>query len=251
MSVQLNGGKDKVTKNEFWPLIAADMEMDSRKGFQLMLQYDEHLKMMHWYYTNLKKKRQEEPGLFTVEEGQSSTTEATPKECSKRTKREEDGHLPYKKRRVSAEYKMGQDQSKVTDSPVPDSKIEDSSSPPSMESLLAEATSFGNEDENASQEAKAQRALECPCIQNLRSGPCGSQFSEAFLCFMKSNAEEKGSDCVHPFVALQRCIQTNPNAFPNDVLENDEPEAQEKPPQNYKIIPPRWSVESPNPKPKL
>ncbi|KAD5507414.1 hypothetical protein E3N88_15117 [Mikania micrantha] len=61
MSVQVNGGKDKVTKNEFWPLIATDME-----------------------------------------EGQSSTNEAISKECNKRTKREEDGHLPYKKRRVSA-----------------------------------------------------------------------------------------------------------------------------------------------------
>ncbi|KAL8206100.1 hypothetical protein R6Q57_009651 [Mikania cordata] len=101
MSVQLNGGKDKVTKNEFWPLIATDMGMNSRKGFELVLQYDEHLKMMHWYYTNLKK-RQEEPCLFTIEEGQSSTNEAISKECSKRTKREEDGHLPYKKRRVSA-----------------------------------------------------------------------------------------------------------------------------------------------------
>lgn len=146
---------------------------------------------------------------------------------------------------------MGQDQSKVIDSPVPDPVIEKSSSPPSMESLLAEATAYGNEDENASLEAKAQKALECPCIQNLRSGPCGSQFSEAFLCFMKSTAEEKGSDCVHPFVALQKCIQTNPNAFPSDVLENDEAKEQEKPVQDYKINPPRWSLEASNPKPKL
>ncbi|KAD4179547.1 hypothetical protein E3N88_28138 [Mikania micrantha] len=37
MSVQLNGGKDKVTKNEFWPLLATDMGMNPRKGFELML----------------------------------------------------------------------------------------------------------------------------------------------------------------------------------------------------------------------
>ncbi|KAJ0710677.1 putative mitochondrial intermembrane space import and assembly protein [Helianthus annuus] len=145
---------------------------------------------------------------------------------------------------------MGQEQSTVIDSPVPDPKTEDSSSS-SMESLLAEATAYGNEDENLSPEAKAQKALECPCIQNLRTGPCGSQFSEAFLCFMKSNAEEKGSDCVNPFVALQKCIQINPNAFPSDVLENEEAEAQEKPVQDYKIIPPKWSLETANAKPKL
>ncbi|XP_024959951.1 mitochondrial intermembrane space import and assembly protein 40 homolog [Cynara cardunculus var. scolymus] len=152
---------------------------------------------------------------------------------------------------------MGQDQSKAVDSPA-DPKTEESSSPsahnspPSMESLLAEATAFGNEDANASLEAKAQKALECPCIQNLRSGPCGSQFSAAFLCFLKSTAEEKGSDCVQPFVALQSCIQTNPNAFPKEVLENDEAETQEKPSEDYKIIPPRWAVEpTTSPKTKL
>ncbi|KAI3497448.1 hypothetical protein L1887_40054 [Cichorium endivia] len=147
-------------------------------------------------------------------------------------------------------YKMGQEPSKPMDSPVSSPKREESESntPPSMESLLAEAAAFGNEDENLSMEAKAQKALECPCIQNLRSGPCGSQFSEAFLCFLKSTAEEKGSDCVIPFVALQKCIKTNPNAFPKDVLENDEVEREEKKKEDYKIIPPRWSVESSSPK---
>jgi len=40
-------------------------------------------------------------------------------------------------------------------------------------------------------EAMAQKALECPCIADLRTGSCGSQFSEAFLCFLKSTSEEK------------------------------------------------------------
>ncbi|KAL4580900.1 hypothetical protein LXL04_017106 [Taraxacum kok-saghyz] len=150
---------------------------------------------------------------------------------------------------------MGQDQSKPTDSPVPipkrsESESEpkpesESSTPPSMESLLAEATAYGNKDKDLSMEEKAQKALECPCIQNLRSGPCGSQFSDAFLCFLMSTAEEKGSECVIPFVALQRCIQTNPNAFPKDVLENDDvaKEEKKKPVEDYKIIPPRSRVQ--------
>uniref|UniRef100_A0A2N9GE33 Mitochondrial intermembrane space import and assembly protein 40 homolog n=1 Tax=Fagus sylvatica TaxID=28930 RepID=A0A2N9GE33_FAGSY len=87
----------------------------------------------------------------------------------------------------------------------------------SMESLIAEAAAYGN-DENESLDARAQKALECPCIADLRNGPCGVQFSEAFLCFLKSSSEEKGSDCVHPFVALQNCIKANPNAFSEDVL---------------------------------
>ncbi|XP_034698144.1 mitochondrial intermembrane space import and assembly protein 40 homolog isoform X2 [Vitis riparia] len=60
----------------------------------------------------------------------------------------------------------------------------------SLDALIAEAAAFGD-DENESLDAKAQKALECPCIAHLRSGPCGTQFSEAFVCFLKSSAEEK------------------------------------------------------------
>ncbi|KAJ4972566.1 hypothetical protein NE237_005740 [Protea cynaroides] len=101
-----------------------------------------------------------------------------------------------------------------------DASVRNNPQPTSMEALLAEATAFGD-DENLSLDAKAQKALECPCVDGLRKGPCGDQFSKAFVCFLKSTAEEKGSDCVHPFVALQNCIKANPDAFPKDVLDED------------------------------
>ncbi|KAJ8759312.1 hypothetical protein K2173_006832 [Erythroxylum novogranatense] len=57
-----------------------------------------------------------------------------------------------------------------------------------------------------------------------------------------------GSDCVHPFVALQNCIKANPNAFSKDILEDEEAEKkqqeQPQPVQDGKIIPPLWSRES-------
>ncbi|CAI9097110.1 OLC1v1033432C1 [Oldenlandia corymbosa var. corymbosa] len=136
----------------------------------------------------------------------------------------------------------------------------------SLDSLIEEAAAFGEEDEDLSLEEKAKRALECPCIAHLRSGPCGSQFSDAFLCFLKSTAPEKGSDCVQPFVALQNCIKANPSAFSKDILadsetkrddedinkEDVEIEREEKPAKQYKIRPPLWSVESKGKqKPKL
>ncbi|KAL1341007.1 hypothetical protein HN51_027507 [Arachis hypogaea] len=121
----------------------------------------------------------------------------------------------------------------------------------SLDSVLAEAAAYGNNDDTEeSIEAKAQRALECPCIADLRTGPCGFQFSEAFLCFLKSTAEEKGSDCVSPFVALQSCIKANPNAFSKDVLGEDESEKPEST-QEYKILPPQWSREPQSPKSRL
>ncbi|KAL3510166.1 hypothetical protein ACH5RR_029567 [Cinchona calisaya] len=121
----------------------------------------------------------------------------------------------------------------------------------SLDSLIAEAAAFGDEDKNLSEEEKAEKALECPCIAHLRTGPCGFQFSDAFLCFLKSTAQEKGSDCVRPFVALQNCIKANPDAFSKDILEDDDinkkddkTKKQEKPSNEYKVYPPLWSVES-------
>ncbi|KAK8945514.1 hypothetical protein KSP40_PGU020543 [Platanthera guangdongensis] len=122
---------------------------------------------------------------------------------------------------------MGQSQSSVASdgegtnkAPSPSTATRNSSSlsSPSMEDLIAEAMSEAG-DENETLDQKAQRALECPCVADLRKGPCGFQFSEAFVCFIKSTAEEKGSDCVRPFVALQNCIRANPDAFSKEVLE--------------------------------
>ncbi|KAJ0248711.1 Mitochondrial intermembrane space import and assembly protein 40 [Hirschfeldia incana] len=124
---------------------------------------------------------------------------------------------------------------------------DDTSTSP-MGSLLAEAAAFGEGgNENESLEAKAQKALDCPCIADLRNGSCGSQFTEAFRCFLVSTAEEKGSDCVHPFVALQSCIKANPNAFSKEVLEDEKKEEQQPVPvqQDHRIIPPLWAKDPP------
>ncbi|KAH9622156.1 hypothetical protein KSS87_010683 [Heliosperma pusillum] len=141
---------------------------------------------------------------------------------------------------------MGQSQSDTA--AIDDTTSNHTPSPPcSMDSLIAEAVAYAD-DENQSLDVKAAKALECPCIADLRKGPCGNHFSEAFLCFLKSAAEEKGSDCVNPFVALQNCLKANPNAFPKDIDEEEEV-SDKKGPQ--RIIPPTWSVESQLPKPKL
>ncbi|KAF6153405.1 hypothetical protein GIB67_003595 [Kingdonia uniflora] len=144
---------------------------------------------------------------------------------------------------------MGQVESNSDVPPPVDDAPKAQEQPKSIEALIAEATAFGD-DENESLDAKAQKALECPCIAELRKGPCGTQFSEAFVCFLKSTAEEKGSDCVNPFVALQNCIKENPDAFSKDVLDEEESDKEEEqqPAQEYKIIPPSWSKE---PKQKL
>ncbi|KAI9169955.1 hypothetical protein LWI28_020075 [Acer negundo] len=92
-----------------------------------------------------------------------------------------------------------------------------SQSATSMESLIAEAVAYGDDENEV-----CSKSLECPCIADLRSGHVGFSFQRRFFCFLKSTSEEKGSDCVHPFVALQNCIKANPDAFSKEVLEDDE-----------------------------
>ncbi|KAG0498797.1 hypothetical protein HPP92_003488 [Vanilla planifolia] len=112
-----------------------------------------------------------------------------------------------------------------------------------MQVLKALEATANGEEENESLDQKAQRALECPCVADLRKGPCGSQFSEALVCFIKSTADEKGSDCVNPFVALQNCIRAHPDAFSKDVLEEEGESDEEMDAQEYKIYPPSWARE--------
>ncbi|MBA0630947.1 hypothetical protein Godav_002989 [Gossypium davidsonii] len=140
---------------------------------------------------------------------------------------------------------MGQAQSAVAAAAAinDQARTQPSSSFASMDSIIAGFMSL---------DAQAQKALDCPCVAELRNGACGTQFTEAFLCFLKSTAEEKGSDCVHPFVALQTCIKGNPDAFPKNIIEDKEVK-KEEPIQEYKIYPPIWFKESHKPKrkPKL
>uniref|UniRef100_A0ACD5USR1 Uncharacterized protein n=1 Tax=Avena sativa TaxID=4498 RepID=A0ACD5USR1_AVESA len=148
---------------------------------------------------------------------------------------------------------MGQDQSQpgpAVEEPSPPAaeplpSQSPSPAPSSLEELAAEAMSFS--DDNESIDVKVQKALECPCVADLKSGPCGSGFVDAFSCFLRSTEVEKGSDCVKPFIALQNCIKENPAAFSKEILEEEEND-EEAENSNLKVRAPAWSREA---KPKL
>eukprot|EP00063_Salmo_salar_P070095 XP_014044930.1 PREDICTED: mitochondrial intermembrane space import and assembly protein 40-like [Salmo salar] len=50
----------------------------------------------------------------------------------------------------------------------------------------------------------------------MASGPCGTQFKEAFSCFHYSNEEVKGSECIDNFRAMQECMQKYPELYPQE-----------------------------------
>lgn len=58
----------------------------------------------------------------------------------------------------------------------------------------------------------------------MASGPCGSQFKEAFSCFHYSKEEVKGSECIDQFRSMQECMQRYPELYPQEE-ENPTPAA--------------------------
>ena len=57
---------------------------------------------------------------------------------------------------------------------------------------------------------------------DLPHGVCGPQFRKAFECFVNSQSEEKGSDCVPAFAEMQDCFRAHPDVYkPMDVLDDD------------------------------
>lgn len=96
-----------------------------------------------------------------------------------------------------------------------------------MEALAAEATrDIGQATTPEELNQKVEEALACPCLDDLKEGPCGRSFVAAFSCFLKSQASEKGSDCIAPFQAMQQCMVKHPQAFAEYVQAKDASEEQ-------------------------
>lgn len=57
---------------------------------------------------------------------------------------------------------------------------------------------------------------DCPCLGGLAQGPCGEEFKLAFSCFVYSEKEPKGSECISKFQGMQSCFQKHPDYYRND-----------------------------------
>ncbi|KAM6502205.1 hypothetical protein JOM56_002182 [Amanita muscaria] len=63
---------------------------------------------------------------------------------------------------------------------------------------------------------------DCPCLGGMAHGPCGLQFREAFSCFVFSEAEPKGMDCVEKFQAMQDCFRAHPEVYADEIADDEE-----------------------------
>lgn len=82
-----------------------------------------------------------------------------------------------------------------------------------------EATEVGNEDEHTEGGGGAFNPVtgeinwDCPCLGGMAHGPCGPQFREAFSCFVYSEDEPKGINCVEKFKSMQDCFREHPDIY--------------------------------------
>ncbi|TEB38393.1 hypothetical protein FA13DRAFT_1681824 [Coprinellus micaceus] len=65
---------------------------------------------------------------------------------------------------------------------------------------------------------------DCPCLGGMAHGPCGEQFKEAFSCFVFSEDEPKGINCVGAFKNMQDCFREHPEVYADEIMDDDEPE---------------------------
>jgi hypothetical protein len=66
---------------------------------------------------------------------------------------------------------------------------------------------------------------DCPCLGGMAHGPCGPEFREAFSCFVFSEEEPKGMDCIDKFQNMQKCFQAHPEVYKGELEDDDEVDA--------------------------
>ncbi|KAJ5134282.1 hypothetical protein N7448_000694 [Penicillium atrosanguineum] len=64
---------------------------------------------------------------------------------------------------------------------------------------------------------------DCPCLGGMAHGPCGEEFRAAFSCFVYSQEEPKGIECIDKFKGMQDCFRQHPEVYGAE-LEDDEVE---------------------------
>ncbi|KAL7423844.1 Oxidoreductase [Cryptotrichosporon argae] len=62
---------------------------------------------------------------------------------------------------------------------------------------------------------------DCPCLGGMADGPCGEDFKAAFSCFVYSEAEPKGLDCIEKFKAMQACFRLHPDIYAEEIDADD------------------------------
>eukprot|EP00890_Picochlorum_soloecismus_P000607 jgi/Picsp_1/1547/NSC_05025-R1_coiled-coil-helix-coiled-coil-helix domain-containing protein 4 len=97
----------------------------------------------------------------------------------------------------------------------------------SLQELADEALKGSGNGEEMDVEKQIEIALECPCVADLVQGPCSDSFKDSFSCFMRSQHETKGMDCITQFEGFQACLHRNPE-YAEEMLQGSSKHDQEE-----------------------
>lgn len=95
--------------------------------------------------------------------------------------------------------------------------------PPSMEQAAEEA----EKEESAYNEDTGEINWDCPCLGGMAHGPCGEEFKQAFSCFVYSEQEPKGIDCVDKFKQMQDCFRKHPEVYADEIAADEAADAEQ------------------------
>ncbi|KAI5953612.1 MIA40 [Candida jiufengensis] len=99
----------------------------------------------------------------------------------------------------------------------------------SSDTAQADADNNNNEEKEPKQEAAynpetGEINWDCPCLGGMAHGPCGEEFKEAFSCFVFSETEPKGIDCIKKFENMRSCFKKYPDHYKEELYDDDDKE---------------------------
>lgn len=118
------------------------------------------------------------------------------------------------KKKVAADKKVAEKKAPET-TEVQDGAAEPASEPSGEEGEEPQQAAFNPET--------GEINWDCPCLGGMAHGPCGEEFKAAFSCFVYSESEPKGIDCIEKFEAMRTCFKQHPEHYKEELYEDDEP----------------------------
>lgn len=126
------------------------------------------------------------------------------------------------KKKVAKDKEAAKKTERIEKSEVSDSADSDASSE-------AQESPEGEEPQSAAFNPETGEInWDCPCLGGMAHGPCGEEFKEAFACFVYSETEPKGIDCITKFEAMRTCFKQHPEHYKEELYEDDEAPAAEQ-----------------------
>ncbi|KAI3393924.1 hypothetical protein diail_3486 [Diaporthe ilicicola] len=90
--------------------------------------------------------------------------------------------------------------------------------------------------------------FDCPCLGGMAHGPCGEEFKAAFSCFVYSDQEPKGIECVDKFQHMQDCFRKYPDVYGAEIADE---EAAEQEAEQIALDTPTPASDAPKPERKM